>query len=210
MRVDLLNFDEPHLTPTTGAYAPLDFVPIVLIEQLERKVDFLLVMTKVDLSALTLAYTLALPSQLTNIGVVSAKGFDPRFWGDRADEACTQRRLARLLLHTFGHLLNLPRAEDPTNVMHAFAGAEGLDAMAHLTPAQRDFMRGSLPREAHRRTSDCSRWRFAGSMLVADWRSIAHGGCTRQPAAACSPAAHADCGCAVGHHRAVLQPRDAG
>ncbi|MEO9147758.1 MAG: hypothetical protein ABI212_00030 [Burkholderiaceae bacterium] len=125
-------------------------------------------MAEVYLSASALAYTLALPSQLTNIGVVSAKGFDPRFWGDRADEACTQQRLARLLLHTFGHLSNLPRAEDPANVMYAFTGVEDLDGMAQLTPAQRDPMRGSLPREAHQRTSDYSRWRFAGSMLVAD------------------------------------------
>ncbi len=174
LRVDLLHFDGPHLTPTAGAYAPLDFLRIGLTEKLERKVDFLLVVTEVDLSASTLAYTLALPSQLTNIGIVSAKRLDPRFWGDRADEDRTRQRLARLLLHTFGHLLNLPHDDDPTNVMHGFAGVEDLDAMVRLTPAQRDFMRASLPREAHERTSVGSRWGFALSMLAADWRSIAH------------------------------------
>lgn len=174
LRVDLLHFDGPHLTPTAGTYAPLDFLRIGLTEKLERKVNFLLVVTEVDLSASTLSYTLALPSQLTNIGIVSAKRLDPAFWGDPADEERTQQRLARLLLHTVGHLLNLPHSDDPHNVMHAFAGVEDLDGMDRLTAAQRDAMRDALPREAHERTSEGSRWRFALAMLAADWRSIGH------------------------------------
>ncbi len=173
LRVELLNFDAPHLTPTAGAQAPLDFLRIGLTEKLERNVDFLLVVTEVDLSTSTLACALVLPSQLTNIGIVSAKRLDPRFRGDRADENCMRQRLARLL-HTFGHLLILPHHDDPTNVMHGFSGVDDLDAMVRLTPAQRGFMCASLPREALERTSVGSRWRFALSMLAADWRSIAH------------------------------------
>ena len=174
LRVDLLNFDGPHLTPTAGAYAPLDFLRIGLTEKLERRIDFLLVVTEVDLSASTLSYTLALPSQLTNIGVVSCKRLDPAFWGDPADDARTVRRLSTLLLHTFGHLLNLPHASDPANAMYGFFGIEDLDAMAGLTAGQRAAMRDALPREAHERTSSGDPWRFVLAMLQADWRSIAH------------------------------------
>ncbi len=174
LRVALLNFDGPHLTPTAGAYAPLDFLRIGLTEKLERGMDFLLVVTEVDLSASTLSYTLALPSQLTNIGILSCKRLDPAFWGDPADDARTARRLAQLLLHTFGHLLNLPHSAEPANTMYGFFGVDDLDAMAGLNAAQRASMRAALPREAHERTSDGSRPRFALAMLRADWRSIAH------------------------------------
>jgi hypothetical protein len=126
----------------------------------------------VDLSATTFSYTLALPSQLTNVGIVSTKRLNPDFWGDREDAALTVQRLATLLLHTFGHLLNLPHARDPQNVMYNFAGVNDLSAMAYLTPAQRRRMRQTLPYEAHERTSRYGRWRFVLHTLVRDWRSI--------------------------------------
>lgn len=174
LRVDLLRFDGPHLTPAAGAYAPLDFLRIGMTEKLERDIDFLLIVTEVDLAASTLSYTLALPSQLTNIGVVSTKRLDPRFWGDEADEALTSRRLSHLLLHTLGHLLNLPHSKDPQNAMYAFRSVEDLGVMATLTPEQHDRMRRALPREAHERTSQGNRWGFVLKTLLADWRSIGH------------------------------------
>lgn len=173
VRVALLTFEGPHLTPTAGAYAPLDFLHMGMTEKLERDVHFLLIITEVDLSATALSYTLALPSQLTNVGVVSTKRLNPDFWGDREDSALTVRRLATLLLHTFGHLLNLPHARDPHNVMYDFAGVDDLSAMAYLTPAQRQRMRQVLPYEAHERTSRHGRWRFVLQTLMRDWRSIA-------------------------------------
>ena len=173
LRVDLLAFEGPHLTPAAGAYAPLDFLHIGLTEKLERDVHFLLIVTEVDLAASTLSYTLALPSQLTNIGVVSTKRLDPAFWGNAADEGLTTRRLAHLLLHTFGHLLNLPHTDDPHNAMHDFADVEDLGAMGSLTPAQHERVRQALPREAHERTSRDSRWGFVSSVLLADAPSIA-------------------------------------
>lgn len=174
LRVDLLRFDGPHLIPAAGAYAPLDFLRLGMTEKLERDADFLLIVTEVDLAATTLSYTLALPSQLTNIGVISTKRLEPTFWGDEADEALTVRRLNHLLLHTLGHLLNLPHSDDPHNAMYAFEGVADLDAMAALTPEQRDHVRLALPREAHERTSRGSRWRFVLRTLVSDWRSIGY------------------------------------
>ena len=102
LRVDLMAFAGPHMAPMAGAYAPFDFLRIGLTEKLEREVHFLLIVTEVDLAATTLSYTLALPSPLTNVGVVSTKRLDPAFWGDPADDARLVRRLTTLLLHTFG------------------------------------------------------------------------------------------------------------
>lgn len=173
VRVALLTFEGPHLTPTAGAYAPLDFLQIGMTEKLERDVHFLLIVTEVDLTATTLSYTLALPSQLTNVGVVSTKRLSPVFWGDGQDVALTIRRLSTLLLHTFGHLLNLSHASAPQNVMYNFAGVDDLAAMANLTNEQREQMRRVLPHEAHERTSRHGRWRFILRTLTRDWRSIA-------------------------------------
>ena len=173
LRVNLLRFDGPHLTPAAGAYAPLDFLRLGMTEKLERNADFLLIVTEVDLAATTLSYTLALPSQLTNIGVISTKRLEPTFWGDEADEALTVRRLSHLLLHTLGHLLNLPHSEEPHNAMYAFEGVADLGAMAALTPTQRAHVRRALPREAHERSSRGSHWQFVLHTLLSDWRSIA-------------------------------------
>ena len=172
LRVDLMPFEGPHLTPAAGAYAPLDFLQIGLTEKLERGVHFLLIVTEVDLAASTLAYTLALPSQLTNVALVSTKRLDPAFWGDDADDARVADRLATLLLHSFGHLLNLPHHESPSNAMFDFAGVDELDPMGALTDAQREQMRRTLPGEAHERTSKRGHWRFILRTLVLDRRSI--------------------------------------
>ncbi len=174
VRVELLAFEGPHLTPAAGAYAPLDFLQIGMAEKLERGVHFLLIVTEVDLAAATLSYTLALPSQITNVAVVSTKRLDPAFWGDEEGEALAVRRLSTLLLHSFGHLLNLAHAEDPGNVMYDFAGVDDLDAMAALTDAQREAMRRALPQEAHERTSaGGSRTAFALRTVFRDRASIA-------------------------------------
>ena len=173
VRVELLSFEGPHLTPAAGAYAPLDFLQIGLKEKLERGVHFLLIVTEVDLSAATLSYTLALPSQLTNVAVVSTKRLDPAFWGDDDDDDLAVRRLTALLLHALGHLLNLPHEEDPANVMHDFAGVDDLAGMMQLTDTQRTRMKQALPREAHERTSRGPHVGFVLRTLVRDWRSLA-------------------------------------
>ncbi len=172
LRVVLLTLEGPHLTPAAGAYSPLDFLHIGMTEKLERDVHFLLLVTEVNLAAATLSYTLALPSQVTNVGVISTKRLDPDFWGEPKDEDTTVRRLATLLLHTFGHLLNLPHSSDPQNVMSKFTSVKDLDAMAFLTEKQRDKMRHFLPREAHERTSRDHRFRFVLNTFARNWRSI--------------------------------------
>ena len=178
LSVDLLTFDGPHLTPARGGYRPLDFLQIGTTEKLERGVHFLLIITEVDLTATTFSYTLALPSQLTNVGILSAKRLDPKFWGkggtgkEETLERLVVERLRTLLLHTFGHLLNLPHASESSNVMYDIAGVDDLDAMASLNDDQRNRLLRALPREAHERTSSGSRWSFFARMLLRNWRSI--------------------------------------
>lgn len=172
LRVELLAFTGPHLVPTAGTYAPFDFLRMGLTEKLERKVHFLLIVTEVDLAASTLSYTLALPSPLTNVGVISTKRLDPTFWGDPADDARAVKRLTALLLHTFGHLLNLPHADGANNAMHDVTNVSDLDQMDQLTDAQREQMRRALPLEAHEHTSHQNHWRFALRMLLLDWRNV--------------------------------------
>ena len=176
LRVEPFAFEGPHLVPGAGAYAPLDFLEIGLAEKLERRLPFLLIVTEVDLSSSSLAYTLALPSQLTNVGVVSTKRLDPGFWGSDPNHERAADRLATLLLHTFGHLLNLAHDDDPANVMYPVEGVEDLDAMGALTDAQRHRLRAMLPRESHESvasgTSRRARWAFTARMLVRDAGSI--------------------------------------
>lgn len=169
-------FHGPHLTPGAGAYAPLDFLQIGIAEKLERRLPFLIIVTEVDLASSSLAYTLALPSGLTNVGVVSAKRLDPGFWGEPPDASRGAARLAALMLHTVGHLLNLRHDPHPDNVMYRLEGVEDLDRMAVLTAAQRVRLGRMLPREAHEATADGSRTArvaFVARVLVRDAGSIA-------------------------------------
>ena len=175
LRIDVFAFEGPHLTPTAGAYAPLDFLRIGLGEKIERKVHFLLIVTEVDLAASTLSFALALPSQLTNVGVVSTKRLSPGFWGEDEDPARTADRLTALLLHTLGHLLNLPHHPDEANVMFDFGEVEGLDRMRDITPAQRKLVEHNLPIEARERVSqreDRGRWSFILRALALNLRGI--------------------------------------
>ncbi|MGB3542468.1 hypothetical protein [Rubrivirga sp.] len=176
LRTDLFAFEGPHLTPAAGAYAPLDFLEIGIAEKLERKLPFLLVVTEVDLSSSTLAYTLALPSQLTNVGIVSTKRLDPGFWGDDPDPDRAAHRLSALLLHTLGHLLNLRHSSDDSNVMHPVEGVEDLDGKQAFTDQQQQRLRAMLPRESHDTFAPgrgrLERWAFVLKTVVADAGSI--------------------------------------
>lgn len=168
LRVDVFSFRGPHLAPDRGAYSPLEFLRLGLGEKLERGVHFLLIVTEVDLAAATLSFAVALPSQLTNVGVISTKRLDPRFWGDAEDERRTEARLARLMLHTLGHLLNLRHHPEPSNVMYDFASVEALDAMSEVTADQKHEIRRNLPVEAREQVTrrGRGRWGFALQALL--------------------------------------------
>ena len=172
LRTRTLAFSGAHLTPGAGNYAPLDFLEIGLAEKLERDLPFLLIVTEVDLSSSSLAYTLALPSQLTNIAVLSTRRLAPEFWGDEPDFERTARRLAALMLHCFGHLNALRHASEPSNAMYALEGVQDLDRMTHLDADQRRRIAHTLPREARERSTRDGKLRFVLRMLFEDAGAI--------------------------------------
>ncbi len=175
LRVDLFGFNRPHVVPAEGAYAPLDFVRIGLSEKLERDIHFLLIVTEVDLSATSVSFALALPSQLTNVGVISTRRLDPSFCGDEPQTDKAVERLAALMFHTFGHLLNLDHSPDPANLMYDVAQVEELDLMTEVTPEQFAEIRRQLPREARERVRErgASRWSFVLRMVGRNASAIA-------------------------------------
>lgn len=166
-------FAGPHLTPGAGNYAPLDFLEIGLAEKLERDLPFLLIVTEVDLSSSSLAYTLALPSQLTNIAILSTRRLSPEFWGDKADHDVAARRLAALMLHSFGHLVDLSHEADRDNVMYPLEGVEDLDRMTELSDRQIDTIARVLPIEAREKSTRKHRIRFVTRTLFGDAPAIA-------------------------------------
>ncbi len=168
LQTQSLSFSGPHLTPGAGNYAPLDFLEIGLAEKLERDLPFLLIVTEVDLSSSSLAYTLALPSQLTNIAVLSTRRLSPGFWGDEPDCEKAATRLARLMLHSFGHLVALSHERDRSNVMYPFEQVEDLDSMKNFTDAQLGQIARVLPQEAHAQSTRDAKLRFICWTLVHD------------------------------------------
>ncbi len=131
-----------------------------------------------DLTASTLSYVVALPSQLTNVGIVSTRRLDPAFWGDDENDDIAVRRLAALLLHTFGHLLNVDHAPTAENAMYDFERVEDLERMLATTPEQRAQMERNLSRESHEavsppRPSRWMRWRLSLRWTLGNLESIA-------------------------------------
>ena len=173
LSTESLAFAGPHLTPGAGNYAPLDFLEIGLAEKLERDLPFLLIVTEVDLSSSSLAYTLALPSPLTNLAIISTRRIDPGFWGDARDPERTAIRLATLMLHSFGHLVALKHERDPDNVMYPLEGVEDLDRMGQLSAAQRERIARVLPHEANERSTRDGKLRFVCQIIIQDAGSIA-------------------------------------
>ncbi len=175
--VDLFQFVGPHLTATAGVFSPLDFLQVALVEKLERRANFLLVVTEVDLAAQLQSYAVALPSELINIGVISMRRLAPSFWGEvKTDHSMTARRLAAAMLHTLGHLLGLRHEADPANPMHDFDEVADLDRMGSFTPEQAQKLHRMLPVEARDLTWERGQWGRAlqriGANLPVIWRAV--------------------------------------
>ena len=165
-------FEGPHLTPDAGAYQPLDFIQLGISERAERGFSFLIILTEVDLSSSAMTYTLAMPSQLTNVGIISTKRLDPSYWGFEPDELRASERLGTLMLHTLGRLLNLEHSDDQRNVMSPIQGVESIDHKREFTEAQRRKMREQLPREAFDKASEGNNTSFALKTLLTRFPAI--------------------------------------
>ena len=170
--VHVFEFTGPHLTAAAGAYSPLDFLHIGLGERIEREINFLLIVTEVELSATTRSYTLALPSELTQIGLISTRRVSPAFWGRPKDFGLEVQRLTSLMLHTLGHLLDLPHQTEPTNVMRDIQSVTDLDHMHTFNPQQIKFIRQHLPTAAREQVAERHVIRFVLAQTFENWRSI--------------------------------------
>lgn len=168
IRIRSLAFDGANLSPRDTGYNALDFVQIGINEKVERRLAFLLIVTEVDVSAARLSYFLALPSQLTNVAIVSTRRLAELNSPELDDRALMAERLSTLMLHCFGRLLNLGYRDDPSNYLARVREPAGLDRMSAFTDAQYDEMARTLPDEANDRFSDGGAVGFAVRQTLAN------------------------------------------
>ncbi len=182
LRIRSLTFDGPNLTPGEQGYRALDFVQIGINEKTERQLAFLLLITEVEISAASFSYLLALPSQLTNVAIVSTRRLADYGSAELEDEALLAERLATLLLHCFGRLLNLDyRPGDKQNYMASIRVPADLDEMVRFTDAQFVTISENLPLEANDRFSDHNRWSFTLRQVMDNWPRIIRGAVRANP-----------------------------
>jgi predicted Zn-dependent protease len=172
LQIKVFEFVGPHLQPTSGTYSPFDFLRLGLTEKLERKIAFLLIVSEVDLAAPRLSYALAFPSRLMNIGILSTNRLSPAFWGEEPSSELTSQRLASLMLHTTGHILNLSHHSDPKNVMYDFESVEDLEHMQEMTPQQQEEIRRMVSIEARDAVQEDERFSFALRHIIGNWPAI--------------------------------------
>jgi predicted Zn-dependent protease len=175
LTIESLTFDGPPLRPAEEGYRALDFVQIGITEKTERRLAFLIIITEVEITAASLSYLLALPSQLTNVAIITTRRLADYGSGEDHDEAVLTDRLATLMLHCFGRLLNLDYHPDPTNYLSRIAVADDLDAMRHFTDRQFDRMAINLPKEANDRFSEGSRLPFVLQQIASNLPVIVRG-----------------------------------
>ncbi|WP_201554667.1 hypothetical protein [Psychrobacter sp. 72-O-c] len=153
IEVESFPFTGASLTPDENGYSALDFVQIGINEKTERKLAFVLIITDVEIAAASMSYLLALPSQLTNVAVISTRRLVDYGEDQLSQDKIRTERLTTLMLHCFGRLLNLDYAKESTNYLAHVQLAGDLDSMQHFTKAQYQQMIENLPREANDRYS---------------------------------------------------------
>jgi predicted Zn-dependent protease len=165
LSIETFTFEGSPLDARGSRFKPLDYLEIGLAEKLERKTNFLLIVTHAEMEAGRTPYVVAYPSRLANVGMISVRRLLPDFWGGPQDDELAVNRLVSLMLHTLGHILNLDHTESSTNVMYDFASVEALDRMTHMSAVQTEQMRQNLETEAHDE-------RARGSSISFWWRHV--------------------------------------
>ena len=175
------SFVGPSLNSSENGYPALDFIQIGINEKTERKLAFLLIITDVEIAAASMSYLLALPSQITNVAVISTRRLIAYGEDSAPQQALRTERLASLMLHCFGRLLNLNYAATPTNYMARVQVPDDLDAMRHFTSAQYQQMGENLPREANDRYSEGSKAAFIVRHTLSNLPRILRGAIRANP-----------------------------
>ena len=181
LNVRSLTFSGVDLRPERDGYRALDFVQLGLNEKTERRLAFLLIVTAVEFDAASLSYLLALPSQLTNVAVLSTRRLVDENGDDSRDAGLLGDRLGALMLHSFGRLLNLGYHAAPSNYMARVSVPADLDRMGHFDEAQYERMAATLPREANDRFSDGPKMTFVLRQILANLPRIVRGALRANP-----------------------------
>ena len=169
--IEVFSVAKLSLSPSAGAYSALDFLEVGLRENFLHDFHFLIIITEVTLLPQNMPYVMALPSQITNTGIISTRRLD-------REQALTpasnkvKERLSHLIIHTLGHIFNLSHVDDPANLMYPLREAEDLDTMASLTPEQINQIRRILPEEARNQRAQRSDWGFILKQIFANRKSI--------------------------------------
>ena len=174
--------DGATLTPGEQGYSALEFVQLGINEKTERKLAFLLLITDVEIAAASFSYLLALPSQLTNVAILSTRRLAEAGSPEAADEAVLADRLGTLMVHCFGRLLNLDyRPDEPANYMAPIREPADLDAMVRLTDRQFATLADNLPKEANDQFSEGSRVGFVVGKILGNLPQIFRGAFRANP-----------------------------
>ncbi|MGB3548781.1 MAG: hypothetical protein WBA17_17540 [Saprospiraceae bacterium] len=181
LRIESLTFDGPPLRPDKNGYHALDFIQIGINEKTERKLAFLLLITEVEISAASLSYLLALPSQLTNVAIISTRRLADYGSEDLRNEALLTDRLGNLMLHCFGRLLNLGYQSNQTNYLSRIEVPRDLDAMDRFTERQFELMKTNLAREANDRYSRGNKLGFVLTQTAGNLPRIVRGAVQANP-----------------------------
>ena len=178
-------FTGSSIVPEKNGYQALDFIQIGMNEKTERKLAFLLIITDIEIAAASMSYLLALPSQLTNVAVISTRRLVTDEEDERLQQARRTERLTTLMLHCFGRLLNLDYTKYSHNYLAQVQVADNLDKMQHFTEAQYQQMIENLPREANDRYSkggsNSSKYSFVIHHILANLPRIFRGAMRANP-----------------------------
>lgn len=181
IQVQSFPFAGPSLIPDENGYRALDFVQIGINEKTERKLAFLLIITDVEIAAASMSYLLALPSQLTNVAVISTRRLIAYGEDKLLQEELRTERLTTLMLHCFGRLLNLNYVKEPSNYLARVQVPGDLDTMRHFTEAQHQHMVENLPQEANDRYSEGSKLAFIIRYTIGNLPRIFRGAARANP-----------------------------
>ena len=159
--IELEAFEGGERIAVTGTIDPLETLQLALAEKLERRLNFLLILSDAEATATRLSFAVAFPSRLTNIGLISLRRLmpSPDASAQSVEQAAT--RLGRLMLHSLGHLLNLGHRPDERAIMYDFGSLSDLDEMTDFEEDERRVLTENLPTEAHdetKRGSSLSFW----------------------------------------------------
>lgn len=173
LMVEPVIFDGTTQLFPSGRVDPLDWLDIGLGVKVDRKLNFLLIFSDADIAGTKLSYALAFPSRLTNVGIISIRRLMTEDEEGEAPRSRSVARLKALLLHTFGHILNLAHSDTPASYMSDFSSVGDLDRKARFEPVELDQLGQNLETEAHDETRRGSTFAFWLSHVWENRRVVA-------------------------------------